>query len=144
MASAAPSGNPGGLCPRHLDSLGRRFGSRNGHGGAQPQPSQPTVRRGCRADARLPGQTHRGRRALFLARRHLLEGTRGRPHRARARHHRRHRRRQRQRRWAQGSAGHGSRQSGGRAVLTRLPAHAQAASARGVREHPAIAPPRPP
>ncbi len=61
--------------------------------------------------------------ALPLARRHLREGPRGRPHRACRRDHRGGR----ERRWPARSPRHGGRQFGGGTLLARLPAYPEAA-----------------
>ena len=77
----------------------------------------------------LPRAADRRRLAVSVDRRDLREGARGRPHRL----GRRDNRRRRQHRRPARGARHGDRRLGGRAVLDRLPAHAQAPRPAGVK-----------
>ena len=45
----ADGGDPGSLCPGHLDPLSRRPGPRHGHGGRHQEPGQSPLRRDRRA-----------------------------------------------------------------------------------------------
>jgi hypothetical protein len=60
LREGADGGDPGSLCPGHLDPLGGRAGPRQGHGGGEQEPSLPALRRDRRAGARLPHPPHRG------------------------------------------------------------------------------------
>ena len=117
----ADGGDPGSLHPGHLDPLGRRPGQGDGHDRHLQEPGQPAVRGDRRAGQGVPRSADRGRLAVSVDRRHLREGSPGRPHRV----GRRDRRGRRQYRRPARGARHGHRSLRGRDVLDGLPAQAR-------------------
>ena len=112
----AGHGDPGGLDRRRLDPAGRRAGTGDGALRHLEEPSLQAVQGHRRAGQRLPRPADRGRMAVSLARRHLPQGPRRRPHRlggGNNRYGRRYRRPARDRRPGPWSLG-------GRAVLVGL------------------------
>ena len=77
----AGHGDPGGLDRRRVDPAGRRAGAGDGPRRHLEEPSLQAVQGHRRAGQRLPGAADRGRMAVSVARRHLPEGARRRPHR---------------------------------------------------------------